>query len=149
LTVPVAGATPRDRTPALRLSGVCKQFGDEVVVEDLSFDVPQGAVVGLVEAGADGEASATAAAMAAGLLPPDEGQVSAFGVDLWDERARARALVGSLPDDLTATQHMDASQALACFGLTRGLDAETVSRRVAALLVGCGLDATRAMPLRD
>ena len=89
-----------NRVPAITLSGLWKRFGTKIAVGGLDLTVPAGSFVGLV--GQNGAGKTTVLSMATGLLRPDLGQVSVLGHDLWTDsasvRARAKALIGVLPD---------------------------------------------------
>src|ERR1700710_2262636 len=91
------GAAKTVRVPALRLCGLRKQFGENVVVDEFGLEVARGRVVELV--GPRGGGKPPPPARAAGLLPPDEGSVEIFGVDVWDKPAEAKAPIGVLLDE--------------------------------------------------
>ncbi|MFF2368897.1 ATP-binding cassette domain-containing protein [Streptomyces sp. NPDC058122] len=83
---------------ALELDGLTKVFGDERAVDDLSLSVPAGSFFGML--GPNGAGKTTSLSMAVGLLRPDGGTARIFGVDVWREPTKAKALVGVLPDGL-------------------------------------------------
>jgi ABC-2 type transport system ATP-binding protein len=72
--------------------------------------------------------------MAVGLLRPDRGDARIFGVDVWREPVRAKALVGALPDGFALPERLTGRELLTFLGLLRGIDAATVARRVDDLL---------------
>jgi ATPase subunit of ABC transporter with duplicated ATPase domains len=55
--------------PALRLTGLHKEFGDNVAVRHIDLTVPRGSFFGLV--GPNGAGKTTALSMAVGLLRPE------------------------------------------------------------------------------
>ena len=61
--------------PVITLSHVCKSFGPQVVLDDVSLSVPRGARMGLI--GRNGEGKSTLLKVMAGLMPPDAGEVTA------------------------------------------------------------------------
>ena len=61
--------------PVITLSHVCKSFGPQVVLDDVSLSVPHGARMGLI--GRNGEGKSTLLKVMAGLMPPDAGEVTA------------------------------------------------------------------------
>jgi ABC-2 type transport system ATP-binding protein len=69
-----------------------------------------------------------------GLLRPDEGTARIFGVDVWEDPVRAKALVGVLPDGLALPERLTGRELLSYTGLLRGLDRATVTQRVEELL---------------
>ena len=60
--------------------------------------------------------------MAVGLLRPDAGRSRVFGVDVWTEPERAKALMGVLPDGLAMPEQLTGRELLTYLGQLRGLD---------------------------
>ena len=88
-----------------------KRFGEFYAVKDLTFDVKQGEVFGLL--GANGAGKTTTFRMLCGLLPVTEGKLRVAGEDLRTAAARARAKIGymsqkfSLYGQLTVAENLD------------------------------------------
>jgi len=78
--------------------------------------------------------------MAVGLLRPDEGGSQVFGVDVWRDPLRAKALMGVLPDGLAMPEQLTGRELLTYLGSLRGLDRDTVSERAGELLAVLELD---------
>jgi len=57
----------------INFHNVSKSFGDRVLIDDLSFSIPKGAIVGIV--GANGAGKSTLFRMIAGVEQPDSGEV--------------------------------------------------------------------------
>ena len=118
---PKGHMTPEDRqTPAFRLVGLRKVFGDHAAVERADLTVSSGSFFGLV--GPNGAGKTTALSMGVGLLRPDEGRSEVFGVDVWKEPLRARRAMGVLPDGLALSERLTGRELLAYLGALRGLD---------------------------
>jgi ABC-2 type transport system ATP-binding protein len=81
---------------ALQVDGLKKCFGRRVAVEDVSFSVETGEIVGVL--GPNGAGKTTTMRMIAGYLEPDEGGVRVFGIDVARERRRAQEHIGYLPE---------------------------------------------------
>jgi ABC-2 type transport system ATP-binding protein len=79
---------------ALEARGLRKAYGPVVAVDDLSFEVHPGEIVGLL--GPNGAGKTTALQLALRLLHPDAGSSRVFGKDPEDLAARRR--VGYAPD---------------------------------------------------
>jgi ABC-2 type transport system ATP-binding protein len=132
------------QAPALQLAGLHKRFGETVAVDHIDLAVPRGSFFGLV--GPNGAGKTTALSMAVGLLRPDAGTARIFGVDVWRDPVRAKALIGVLPDGLALPERLTGRELLTYLGLLRGMDAVTVARRAADLLAVLGLtDAERTL----
>jgi ABC-2 type transport system ATP-binding protein len=80
--------------PALVFDHISKRFGKAQALEDVSFAVEPGEIVGLV--GANGAGKTTAMQIAVGFLLPSSGGGSLMGYRFAD--AKARRLLGFVPD---------------------------------------------------
>jgi ABC-2 type transport system ATP-binding protein len=85
-----------DAAAALRLHGLCKNFG-RPAVDRLDLTVRRGELYALL--GPNGAGKTTTLRMVAGLLAPDAGKVEVFGIDLAANPAGAKQLMAYLPDD--------------------------------------------------
>jgi ATP-binding cassette ChvD family protein len=64
---------PRLGDKVIELHNVCKSFGDRMLINNLSFTVPKGAIVGIV--GGNGAGKSTLFRMIAGTEKPDAGEI--------------------------------------------------------------------------
>ena len=78
----------------LELTGLRRTFGDLVALDDVSFTVPEGRIVGFV--GPNGAGKTTAMRIALGVLTPDAGEVRWRG-EAVDARVRRR--FGYMPEE--------------------------------------------------
>ncbi|MEU8220637.1 ABC transporter ATP-binding protein [Micromonospora taraxaci] len=125
-------------TPALRLIGLSKAFGDKRAVDHVDLEVPGGSFFGLV--GPNGAGKTTSLSMAVGLLRPDSGRAEIFGVDVWADPVRAKELIGVLPDGLGMPERLTGREVLTYLGLLRGMEPEAVAKRSQELLEVLELD---------
>src|SRR5689334_25142588 len=84
---PLMMATVTD-SPSIDVKHLRKVYGEVVAVDDLSFTVPRGAVLGLL--GGNGAGKTTTIAMLLGLLEPTAGDIHVLGIDM--KRRRYAAL---------------------------------------------------------
>jgi ABC-2 type transport system ATP-binding protein len=100
--------TTRTAAPALEITGLRKQYGRKVAVDDLSLRVAEGEIFGIL--GPNGAGKTTTVECAEGLRRPDGGTVRVFGIDPYRDRREARTLVGAqlqesqLQDKLTVAE---------------------------------------------
>jgi ABC-type transporter Mla maintaining outer membrane lipid asymmetry ATPase subunit MlaF len=73
--------------PAVRISNLTVDFGDFVVIDDVSLDIPAGQCTIIM--GQSGSGKSTLLKAAAGLIPGDLGRVEILGVDLDNTNERA------------------------------------------------------------
>ena len=81
----------------LEIKNLTKTFGSFRALDDLSLNVPKGAVYGLV--GPNGAGKTTAIRHITGIYRPDSGSVQLDGEDIF-ENIHAKARMGFIPDDL-------------------------------------------------
>jgi ABC-2 type transport system ATP-binding protein len=96
--------------PALAVEHLCKSFHDLRAVDDLSFVVQPGEIVGLV--GPNGAGKTTTINMILGVLAPTSGRIEIEGIDLKVDRSAAltrtnfAAVYAPLPGNLTVEQNL-------------------------------------------
>jgi ABC-2 type transport system ATP-binding protein len=105
-------------------------------VKDLSFDVPQGQVTGLL--GLNGAGKTTIMKLLTGLLFPTAGRVRVFGHSPEDARAKAR--VGFLPELPYFQPQQVPAAALAYYGRLSGLSGPALDAAVKAAMDRTGLE---------
>ncbi len=118
--------------PAVWCSGLRKRYRGRVAVDDVSFTVGRGEVVGLL--GPNGAGKTTAIKMLLGLVRPDAGEVLLLGQPGADPRARAR--VGYLPELFRYQPWLTASEVLALHVRLAGVDIPAAEQRESLALVG-------------
>ena len=95
----------------IEANSLSKRYGDVVAVNDVSFSVSQGEVVGFL--GPNGAGKTTTMRMLTGFLPPTDGTASIAGHDIFDEALEARRAIGYLPEtppiypEMTARNYVD------------------------------------------
>jgi ABC-2 type transport system ATP-binding protein len=130
LTESSALSTPRNDRPALVVENLRKRYASVTALDDVSFTVGRGEIVGLL--GPNGAGKTTTINMILGVLEPTGGSVTIDDIDIAKDRARAlkrtnfAAVYASLPGNLTVGEN------LRFFGLLYGI--ESLKRRVDELL---------------
>jgi len=67
--------------PAVKVSHVFKSFTEKTAVDDLSFSVERGEILGLI--GPNGAGKTTTIRMVMDIIRPDAGEISILGENLW------------------------------------------------------------------
>jgi len=93
-----AEATNSESTAAVTITGLRKRFGKFVAVDDLSLEVPAGAIYGLI--GPNGAGKTTTFAVIASVLMPSSGSLSVLGYDPVASPQEVRRVLGYMPDSL-------------------------------------------------
>jgi ABC-2 type transport system ATP-binding protein len=119
-------------TPVLEVSGLGRTFGEVVALEDVTFRVPAGQVVGLL--GHNGAGKTTTIRLLNGLLAPSSGGAKTLGHDPWREGPAVRGGTGVLTETPSLDDRMTAREAMAFFAELWGVPRPEVTRRIDDLL---------------
>jgi ABC-2 type transport system ATP-binding protein len=101
-----------------------KQFGDEVAVRDVTFDVPPGVIFGFI--GPSGCGKTTTVRLMTGIYAPTSGKVTVFGQDPQHFSPANRGRLGYMPQqfvlypNLSVWENMNFSASLYGMGWGRG-----------------------------
>lgn len=104
-------ASPEGERPVLRVERLRKRYDAAVAVDDLSFDVARGEILGLV--GPNGAGKTTTLRSIAGVLPIQSGRILVCGFDVMRSEAEAKRALAWVPDDpqpfdsLTVAEHLE------------------------------------------
>lgn len=80
----------------IKVEHLVKRYGDRNVVDDLSFEVEKGQIVGFL--GPNGAGKSTTMNMITGYISATEGTVEIDGIDIFDEPEKAKKKIGYLPE---------------------------------------------------
>jgi ABC-2 type transport system ATP-binding protein len=135
--------------PALEADHLTKRFGDFVAVDDVSFDVKEGEVFGLL--GSNGAGKSTVIRLFCGLLTPTSGSGRVLGIDISEDPEGVRRRIGymtqrfSLYDELTVQQNLNFFAGV--YGLRGPAKAERLAWAIRMADLGGKEDlATRSLP---
>ena len=104
-----------------------KRYGDKLAVDDLSFSVAPGEVLGFL--GANGAGKSTTMRMIAGFIAPSAGSVSVCGHDIEGEPVAAKACMGYLPEGAPSYGEMTVNEFLEFVADVRALKGAQRSER--------------------
>jgi ABC-2 type transport system ATP-binding protein len=121
----------------MTVAGLGRRYGPLVALEDVSFEIRAGEILGLL--GSNGAGKSTLLRAAAGLQPPDSGIVTIDGVDVWRDAIEAKRRLGYCPEEPTFYDELSAEEYLSFLASIRGLDPDAARRRAFELFERLGL----------
>jgi ABC-2 type transport system ATP-binding protein len=121
-----------------------RRFGPHLAVDDVSFRLERGEVVGFL--GPNGAGKTTTMRVLTGFLPPSAGSVTVDGHDVLRESLAVRERIGYLPESVPLYREHRVQEMLWFQGRLRGLSRSEARRRAGAVLERVGL-ADRARSL--
>ena len=126
-------------TNALSVRGLVKRFGPKTAVDDLSFEVATGEVLGFL--GPNGAGKSTTMKILSGLLRPTAGQAWVAGIDVEADPIGVKARIGVLPEEPALYERLTGREMLLFAGRLHGLRGAVIEERTR--------DLFHLMDLRD
>jgi len=121
--------------PAIQVQGLTKRYRQVLAVDDVSFEVPTGSILGLL--GPNGAGKTTTMRMILGLVAPNRGDVLIHGHSVRHARAQALAPVGTIIEEARFYPYLTGVQNLQQVARLRGLPTDAV--KVLGVLDSVGL----------
>jgi ABC-2 type transport system ATP-binding protein len=129
----------------LSIHNVTKRFGGKLAVDDVSFTVNPGEIIGFL--GPNGAGKTTTLRMALGLIKPDEGRVELFGGTPGDESAFGR--IGFLPEERGLYKKQTARESIAHMARLNGMKGKEAFRLADEMLDKYGLSEAKRKKNKD
>src|SRR5215204_5978644 len=112
------------------LDGLTKRYGAFLAVDQVSFELGKGEILGLL--GPNGSGKTTILRMLTGYLRPSAGTAQVAGFDIVRDGRAARGRIGYVPEDAPLYRHMRVNEFLSFMGRLRGLEREKLRQRLAS-----------------
>ena len=122
-----------------------KRYGDLTAVDNISFKVETGQVLGFL--GPNGAGKSTTMKMIAGFLAPSSGSASVCGFDVIDQPLEAKRVVGYLPEGAPSYGEMTPRQFLGFIADMRGLSGARRTQRIDDVIERLHLNGVLEQPI--
>lgn len=126
-------------------TNIHKSFGGVVAVEDISFQVYPGDIVGFL--GPNGAGKSTTMKMLTGFLAMDAGDISVNGLSIKDHQIAIQKLIGYLPEGAPSYGDMTPFQMLNFIADVRELDGERKQKRIQDVIQQVDLGSVLDKPI--
>ena len=131
----------------IAVNGVSKNYGSVIAVDDLSFTVDRGEVVGFL--GPNGAGKTTTMRMITGTLQPDKGEVLFDGTPITEDLTEAKRRVGYLPEANPLYDEMLVADYLQHVADLRGLSLDNTRMGIASAVEETALAAVFYRPVGE
>jgi ABC-2 type transport system ATP-binding protein len=121
----------------IEVRNVTKSFGPTVALNDVSFSLKQGEILGFL--GPNGAGKSTAMKIITTFLAADSGSVRVDGIDVMADPLKVRSLIGYLPENNPLYVDMLVSEYLKFVGQARGLSGNQLKQRTEWVIESCGI----------
>jgi len=122
----------------IKVENLVKAFGAKLAVNDVSFTVERGEVLGFL--GPNGAGKSTTMRMLTGFIPPTSGRITVGGHDIVEEPLAAKRLFGYLPENAPGYADMSVHGFLNFCAELRGLQGDARRRAVGHAVELCFLE---------
>lgn len=122
---------------SVEISGLTKKFGQQAAVDDISFTVKPGEIVGFL--GPNGAGKSTTMKIITTYLPPTAGTVTVLGEDVTQRPQNVRRVLGYLPEHNPLYLDMYVKEYLPFIGGLYGLKGRQLKDKVAEMIELTGL----------
>jgi len=116
----------------ITIKNLSKRYGDILAVDDLTFSVAPGEVLGFL--GANGAGKSTTMRMIAGFISPTNGEITVCGHDIELAPVAAKSCIGYLPEGAPSYGEMTVAEFLDFIADIRGLSGERRRERRAVVV---------------
>ena len=122
----------------IHVENLSKYYGAFCAVDQISFDIERGEIVGLL--GPNGAGKTTTLRMLTGFFRPTSGSIHIMGHSIDDSALQIKRLIGYLPESAPLYHTMLVYDYLQYIASIRGLDKEKSRGRIMELVDLCSLD---------
>jgi len=123
----------------IKIDHLVKAFGPKRAVDDISFSVERGEVLGFL--GPNGAGKSTTMRIVTGFMPPTSGSASVGGFDVVDSPLQAKRLIGYLPENAASYPDMTVRAFLDFIAELRGLQGAARKKAVNRVVELCFLES--------
>ncbi len=131
----------------IQVEGVTKQFGPNIAVNDVSFDVRRGEVVGFL--GPNGSGKTTTMRLITSFYTPDKGRVVIEGLDNQKHDVETRRFIGYLPENNPVYGDLLVYEYLQFVANLRGLKGAAKRESIAASVEETGIQEVYNRPINQ
>jgi ABC-2 type transport system ATP-binding protein len=126
----------------IKVEGLTKRYARTVAVDDISFEVEKGQIVGFL--GPNGAGKTTTMRVLTCFLPPSSGKASVAGFDVLENPQEVKKRIGYLPETPPLYPEMEVIEYLTFVGQIKGIPSADIQRRADEVIGRCALGDVRA-----
>jgi ABC-2 type transport system ATP-binding protein len=125
----------------IKVEGLTKRYARTVAVDNISFEVAKGQIVGFL--GPNGAGKTTTMRVLTCFLPPSSGTASIAGFDVLENPMEVKKRIGYLPETPPLYPEMEVVEYLTFVGKLKGIPSGDVRRRVDEVTERCAIGEVR------
>ncbi len=122
----------------LSVQAISKSFKQHKAVNDVSFELQPGMFYGLL--GPNGAGKTTTIQIISAIMPPDVGNVSIAGINVYAHTNKVKLHMGVVPQEIALYDELNALENLLFWGSLYGIKGSDAKKQAARLLAWVGLE---------
>jgi len=127
----------------IKVEGLSKRYGRTLAVDNISFEVQKGQIVGFL--GPNGAGKTTTMRILTCFLPPTSGSAQVAGYDVVDQPLEVKKRVGYLPENPPLYPEQDVEDYLTFVGKLKGLRSAELQARIDDACERCAIADVRGV----
>ena len=125
----------------IKVQGLTKRYARTVAVDNISFEVEKGQIVGFL--GPNGAGKTTTMRVLTCFLPPTMGTANVAGFDVIENPMEVKKRIGYLPESPPLYPEMEVIEYLTFVGKLKGIPAGDLARRIDEVVGRCAIGDVR------
>lgn len=126
---------------SIKVENLTKYYGEQAAVNDISFEVKTGEIVGFL--GPNGAGKSTTMKMITTYLTPSNGKIFVDGIDISEDSLAVRKKIGYLPEQNPLYNDMNVVDYLVYAAELQSIDKSKINDAVKKMIKVCGLEDVR------
>jgi len=131
----------------IEVRNLTKRFGTTIAVDDISFDVPAGQVLGFL--GPNGAGKTTTMRILTGYIPADRGSATIAGFNIIKDSLSVRKRIGYLPENAPLYLDMELPDFLNFIATVRKIPVDDRKSAIDRIIDMCGLEEVMAKKIGE
>ena len=131
----------------IQVRGVSKSFGSNIAVDNLTFNIRSGEVVGFL--GPNGAGKTTTMRLMTSYYTPDAGTILINGVEVQEDDQLTRSYIGFLPENNPLYDDLLVNEYLSFIAELRGMSREDMDRNLGPTIEDTGLSEIYYRPINQ
>lgn len=122
----------------IELKNVTKKYGDFVAVDDISFKIENGEIIGLL--GPNGAGKSTTMNMITGFIEPTKGEIIVDGFDVLKKPRKAKKQIGYMPENVPLYMDFTAKEFIRYMAELKYVDRKEIKEEIDRVIKQTGLE---------
>ncbi len=131
----------------ISVENLSKKFGENLVIDNISFEVKKGEVLGFL--GPNGAGKTTTMRILTGLIAPTKGNIKVGNYNILDNSLEIRKMIGYLPESVPLYEDMKVFEYIKFMAEMRGVEKQELLYKMRKIFDLCGLKKVVRQPIGE